>query len=117
MMTIPGEIPTPEEISRVTAYIQNQSQAAQDEILSRKRTENEAAEAHVRELITSGGLSGLEITRNAWDDTSLPWQRRGDITVVRMDFVDGTQLFVSPSSDGESLITEVVDPPPSPLTE
>lgn len=118
-MPDPMDIPTPEEITRVTTYLQEQVAVAQETLLAAKRAQAEAQDAGTSDLIINGKVSGLDFERRPWDASNIPWQKRGDITGIRLDFTDGTQATVGVNKDGDGLEVSIVMPPtpPSPPPE
>ena len=103
MKTEKTEIPTPEEIERVTAYLQASASSAQEAIVASKRQAAEIAQQTANDLVAQADVSGVSINRLPWDDTSIDWRKRGDITSIRLDFADGTQCLVSVNQDGDAL--------------
>lgn len=104
------EIPTPEEITRVTAYLQMQAGAAQETIIAAKQAGAKIAEKAANDLVVQNDVSGVTITRKPWDDTKIPWQTRGDIISIRLDFTDGQQALVTVAEDSDSLNLSIVNP-------
>jgi len=118
----PSLIPTPEEIARVTSYLQAQSEAAQAALLAEKRALAEQQAAGAGNLIMNGTVIGADFIRRGWDDDSVPWNKRGDIYEIRLDLDDGSQVFLGINDDGDALTLDInlgsnPNPTPTPPPE
>lgn len=103
-------IPTPEEIGRVTAYLQRQSQEAIDALIAAKREKAQADDIEAATLVLTGHTTGADFERRPWDDLDIPWHKRGDIVRVRLDFSDGSQAFVAVAETGDALDVTIQRP-------
>lgn len=98
-----AQIPTPEEITRVTAYLQTQAAEAQEALIAAKHTAADSAQQVANDLVQSNGVIGVAIERRDWEDEAIPWEKRGDIISIRLDFSDGAQATVQVGENGDSL--------------
>jgi hypothetical protein len=97
------DIPTPDEINRVTLYLQSQAAEAQETIIAAKQAAADQAQAAATDLVQNNNVVGVSIERRAFDDETIPWQKKGDITSIRLDFEDGAQTLVQVGEAGDSL--------------
>jgi hypothetical protein len=98
-----SNIPTPDEITRVTEYLQTQAAEAQETIIAAKKASAETAQQAANNLVQNNDVVGVAINRRAWDDETIHWEKRGDIESIRLDFADGTQATLSVGSEGDYL--------------
>ena len=106
----PQDIPSPEEIERVTAYLQIQATTAQETLVADKQAQAEQQDGGASDLIINGKVSGIDFQRRPWDDETIAWQKRGDITGIRLDFTNGAQANVGINDAGDALTLGIVMP-------
>jgi aconitase B len=102
------DIPSPDEINRVTNYLQDQAGAAKEALIAAKQAQAEIAKSAADALVAENDVVGVVISRRSWTDQNIPWQKRGDITTIRLDFADGQQAIVSVGQDGDALDLQIV---------
>jgi hypothetical protein len=68
-----SNIPTPDEITRVTEYLQTQAAEAQETIIAAKKASAETAQQTANSLVQNNDVVGVAINRRAWDDETIPW--------------------------------------------